>query len=339
MECLKDYELLCLARFGSFQLMSTHKDLERLLLDYGSVCVGYSGGVDSAFLAVTAVDVLGPANVLAVTGRSESYPDIQWQMARTVAKQFSLPHLEIDTNELSDPNYRANPSNRCYFCKTELWSQLALVARERQLRVVIDGSNADDAHDHRPGAQAAREHDVRSPLQEAGLTKVQIRELSHARGLPTWDLPSAPCLSSRVPYGISISPEILRMIEAAEQVVRDAGIREFRVRYHGSIARLEIAPGEMVVAIDRAQTLNEKLRALGFARVLLDAEGYRRGALNEQPLVQLTTMSESVPVAPADATMEIGVLDLPATSLLQFPSQAAVARRAGFRFAAVDLAR
>ena len=327
--------MLALVAFG----MSNYKALERLLLDYGSVCVGYSGGVDSAFLAVAALDVLGPANVLAVTGRSESYPDIQWQMARTVAAQFSVPHLEIDTDELADPNYRANPSNRCYFCKTELWSKLAQVARDRNLNVVVDGSNADDLQDHRPGAQAAREYLVRSPLQEAGLTKTEIRELSRARGLPTWDQPSAPCLSSRVPYGISISPEILRRIEAAEQVVRDAGIREFRVRYHGSIARLEVAPQEMAAAIDSAQTLNQKLRALGFARVLLDAEGYRRGSLNQQPFVQLTAPSESVLVAAADATMEIGVLDFPAAALLQFPSQAAAARRAGFRFAAVDLAR
>ena len=200
--------------------------LQEILAQFGSVCIGYSGGVDSVYLAVVACDVLGAENVLAVTGRSASYPDVQWQSARDIAAQFGIPHLEIDTDEMHDANYLANPNNRCYFCKSELWSKLAPLASARGFAIVADGSNADDASDYRPGAQAAREYNVRSPLQEAGMTKAQIRELSRARGLPTWDQPSAPCLSSRLPYGLAVTPERLRQVEQAESIVRAAGIRD-----------------------------------------------------------------------------------------------------------------
>jgi uncharacterized protein len=247
----------------------------------GSVCVGFSGGVDSAFLAATALDVLGPDNVLAVTGLCAAYPDVQRDTARRCARENGIPHLEIATDELADPNYAANPSNRCYFCKTELWSKLTPLAAERGLRVVLDGSNADDAHDYRPGMAAAREQGVRSPLMEAGLTKAEIRALSHARGLHTWDQPSAPCLSSRLPYGLAVTPERLRQVERAEEALRGHGLREFRVRHHGTVARLEVAPAEMSHALSLRHELDAELRALGFARVLLDLEGYRRGALNE----------------------------------------------------------
>ncbi len=246
-----------------------------------SVCVGYSGGVDSAFLAVHATRALGDANVLAVTALSESYPEVQRQMAREVAARFGIPHLELHTGELEDPRYVANPSNRCYFCKTELWGRLAQVAEDRGLALVIDGSNADDGTDHRPGARAAREHGVRSPLQEAGLTKDEIRRASRALGLPTWDQPASPCLASRLPYGIAVTRERLRQVEEAEALLRANGFREFRVRHHGDAARVEVAPAEIANAIALARTITHGLRATGFARVLLDVEGYRRGALNE----------------------------------------------------------
>lgn len=305
--------------------MTNEQKLHRILRECGSICIGYSGGVDSVFLAVTAVDVLGAANVLAVTGRSASYPDVQWATARDIAAQFGIPHLEIHTDELQDSNYLANPSNRCYFCKTELWSKLVPLARERGLRTVADGSNADDAHDYRPGAQAASENHVRSPLQEAGLTKQEIRVLSQARWLPTWDQPSAPCLSSRLPYGLAVTPERLRQVELAEQIVRAIGVKEFRVRHHGAVARLEVAPAEMPAVIEAALQLDEQLRQLGFERVLLDVEGYRRGALNEGlKLVQLEGLERA----------DIAVVEGP---LEQARANATAMKQNGYRYVAIDL--
>ncbi|MGQ0560724.1 MAG: ATP-dependent sacrificial sulfur transferase LarE [Gemmatimonadota bacterium] len=303
--------------------MDRQHRLIEILQDCDSVCIGYSGGVDSVFLAVYALDVLGADRILAVTGRSASYPLVQWETARAIAREFGIPHLEIGTDELSDRNYLANPTNRCYFCKTELWSRLAPVARARGLETIVDGSNADDAHDYRPGAQAAREHGVRSPLQEAGLTKAEIRELSRARSLPTWDQPSAPCLSSRLPYGLAVTPERLRQVEAAEQIVRDLGIREFRVRHHGTLARLEVAPAELQTMLRCAQHVNAALRELGFGQVLLDVEGYRSGSLN-QGLTQLK----------APNTSEIAVVDQP---LEHARRMAPELRQRGFRYVAIDL--
>ncbi|MDQ3521012.1 MAG: ATP-dependent sacrificial sulfur transferase LarE [Gemmatimonadota bacterium] len=261
--------------------MSERQRLIEILRDCGSVVIGYSGGVDSVFLARIAVDVLGSENVLAVTGRSDSIASWMADTARNVAEQFGIPWLEIDTEEMSDPRYAANPSNRCYFCKDELWSKLAGVARERGLRVVLDGSNADDVGDHRPGAVAAREHGVRSPLLEAGLTKSEIRRWSRELGLPTWDQPASPCLASRLPYGLAVTPERLRQVEAAEGALRLLGFREFRVRHHGDIARLEVSPGEFASLVEQRGQVNHAVRAAGFQRVLLDLDGYRRGALNE----------------------------------------------------------
>lgn len=261
--------------------MNPRERLVHILRDCGSVVIGYSGGVDSVFLARIAVDVLGPQNVLAVTGRSDSIASWMADTARDVAEQFGIPWLEIDTDELADPRYAANPSNRCYFCKDELWGKLGGVARERGFRAVLDGSNADDVGDHRPGAIAAGEHGVRSPLLEAGLTKAEIRRWSRELGLPTWDQPASPCLASRLPYGLAVTPERLRQVEAAEGALRALGFREFRVRHHGDVARLEVGPAEFARLGEQRGQTNHAVLAAGFTRVLLDLDGYRRGALNE----------------------------------------------------------
>lgn len=245
------------------------------------MCVGYSGGVDSVFLAATAVTVLDRDRVLAVTGRSAAYPSVQHRMALDCVARFDIPHVEVATRELEDPDYVANAPDRCYFCKTELWDRLEVIAAAHGLRTVVDGSNADDATDHRPGARAARERGVRSPLQEAGLGKAMIRTLSRQMGLPTWDQPASPCLASRLTYGLRVTPERLAQVEAAESLLRARGLRELRVRHHGDVARVEVAPAELDAAGGAVAALAPAIRRLGFRRVLLDVEGYRRGALNE----------------------------------------------------------
>jgi uncharacterized protein len=258
--------------------------LAEWLLSRGSVLVGFSGGVDSAYLACVAAEVLGPDRMLAVIGRSASYPASQWATARGVAERFDVPLLEVDTDEMSDPRYAANPVNRCYFCKSELWSRLIPVARERGLAVVVDGTNADDGGDYRPGKQAAAESGVESPLAIVGLTKAEIRDLSRARGIPTWAQPSSPCLSSRVPYGTAVTPERLRQIERAEEALRVLGVSgDLRVRHHGDLARIELAASELDrwLAPAARRTLASAVReAAGFTRVALDLRGFRSGSLN-----------------------------------------------------------
>jgi uncharacterized protein len=265
--------------------------LAEILRECGSVVIGYSGGVDSVFLARVAVDVLGAARVLAVTGKSDSVASWMEDTARQVAGDFGIPWLEVETREMEDPRYAANPSNRCYFCKTELWDRLAAVAAERGYAAVLDGSNADDVGDHRPGAAAADEHGVRSPLLEAGLTKDEIRAWSRELGLPTWDQPAAPCLASRLPYGLAVTPGRLRQVERAELGLRALGFRDFRVRHHGTVARLEVHPAELGRVAAHREAIHRAVSDAGFARVLLDLQGYRRGALNEGlPAMQLVQL-------------------------------------------------
>jgi uncharacterized protein len=260
---------------------SKRRRLDEVLRECGSVVIGYSGGVDSVFLARIAVDVLGAPSVLAVTGKSDSIASWMEDTAREVAQRFGIPWLELETHEIDDPRYAANPSNRCYFCKSELWTRLADVARDRGLRAVLDGSNADDVGDHRPGAVAATENAVRSPLLEAGLTKAEIREWSRELGLPTWDQPAAPCLASRIPYGIAVTPERLRQVERAELGLRALGFRDFRVRHHDGLARLEVHPAEIARVAEHRAQIADAVRTAGFRRVLIDLQGYRRGSLNE----------------------------------------------------------
>ena len=252
------------------------------LASLDSVVVAFSGGVDSAYLAYLATDLLG-ARALSVTADSPSYPDRHRQLALGLAARFNLNHEIIHTRELERPEYRANPANRCYYCKHELYTHLAAMARDRGIAVIADGSNADDRGDYRPGRQAAREFGVRSPLDEAGLTKSEIRELSRRAGLPTWNEPASACLSSRIPYFTEVTDEKLRTIERAETVLRDLGFRVFRVRHHDTIARIELGRDEIPRALepDVADTIDRELRALGYQHVALDLRGYRLGSLND----------------------------------------------------------
>ena len=249
----------------------------------GRVAIGFSGGVDSAYLAVVARRTLGAGNVLAIIGRSASYPAEQWATARGVAESFGIEVLELDTDELNDPRYAANPSNRCYFCKTELWSKLVPHARALDFHVVVDGTNADDLGDYRPGAQAAREHVVASPLAELGFTKAEIRDRSRALGIPTWSQPSSPCLSSRLPYGTSVTPARLGQVERAERALRALGITDdLRVRYHDDLARVELSQSSLAewIAPARLAELRTAVQAAGFSRMALDLRGFRSGSLN-----------------------------------------------------------
>jgi pyridinium-3,5-biscarboxylic acid mononucleotide sulfurtransferase len=263
---------------------------ERLLAwlrERGSALIGYSGGVDSTYLASVALEALGPARVLAVIGRSSSYPAAQWAAALDVAARWSIPVLEIDTDELNDPRYAANPTDRCYYCKQELWRLLVPLAHERGLAVVLDGTNADDLTDYRPGARAAAEHGVLSPLASLGFTKEDIRERSRERGLPTWAQPSSPCLASRLPYGTPVTTERLRRVERAEAALRAAGVvGDLRVRDHGDLARVEVTPSALADWLSRqgagayGDRLAAAVRGAGFTEVAVDLAGFRSGSLN-----------------------------------------------------------
>ena len=284
--------------------------LKSLLQGYGSCLVAYSGGVDSVFLARVAHDVLGD-RALGAIADSPSLPRRELQEALDLAAQFKFPVRVIKTQEFANENYTANPSNRCYFCKHELFEELTPLAKAENFAVIAYGENASDIGDFRPGAQAAAEFQVRAPLKEAGLTKAEIRELSAQLGLPTADKPQMACLSSRVPYGESVSPEKLRMIEQAEYVLRDLGFYDVRVRHHElspkskvqspksgevvaqlstfnlqpstHLARIELAPAEIPALLGNGKLAKvaEELKKIGYAHVTLDLQGYRRGSTNE----------------------------------------------------------
>jgi pyridinium-3,5-biscarboxylic acid mononucleotide sulfurtransferase len=252
------------------------------LLTFPSLVVAYSGGVDSAFLAWAARQALGD-RVLCVTADSPSYPERHRQMALEVARTFGLPHEIVRTEELAKAEYRANEPNRCYHCKHELYTRLTSLAAERGFAGVADGSNADDRGDYRPGRRAAREFGVVSPLDDAALTKDDIRELSRRAGLPTWDEPASACLSSRVPYFSEVTEEKLRAIEGAEESLRSLGFRVLRVRHHGDVARIEVAPEELPRLVEpaMAKAADAAVRSHGFRYVAVDLKGYRLGSLNE----------------------------------------------------------
>ena len=260
--------------------------LHGLLAGYPSVLVAFSGGADSAYLAWAATAARGD-QVLCVTADSPSYPDHHRQLARRLAREFGLRHEIIQTTELERPEYRANPANRCYYCKHELYTHLSRLAAARGA-VVVDGNNADDRGDYRPGRQAAREFGVRSPLDEVDLLKNEIRELSRLAGLPTWDEPASACLSSRIPYHHEVTDEKLRTIERAEQALRELGFRVFRVRHHDTLARIEIARDEMARALEPGvnAAIVREVKAAGYRHVTLDLQGYRTGSLNEGLLLR-----------------------------------------------------
>jgi uncharacterized protein len=246
----------------------------------GSVVLGYSGGVDSALLAVVGTEVLGAGRLLAVMGLSPSYPEVQRFAARDLAARFGVPLHELETRELEDPRYAANPTNRCYFCKTELWSRLRAVAKERGLQTVIDGTNADDLGEHRPGLQAAGEHGVRSPLAELGWTKAEVRTVARRLGIPQWNAPAAPCLSSRIQYGLRVTEPRLRQVESGEAFLRTLGVvGNLRVRHLGDRARLEVEPAEFDLLEQRWDDVQRFFGELGFGAVERDVHGYRRGSL------------------------------------------------------------
>ena len=269
-------------RAGAADLERKEAALYQALADLPSLVIAYSGGVDSALLAYAATRALG-GDALCVTADSPSYPERHRRMAQRVAQEFGFHHEIIRTEEMARPEYRANPANRCYYCKHELYTQLTALAQERGIAVIADGSNADDRGDYRPGRQAAREFGVRSPLDDAGLTKEEIRELSRRAGLPTWDEPASACLSSRIPYFSEVTDEKLRMIERAETVLRELGFRVCRVRHHDALARIEFGADEIPRAVEPAMAarIDAALRDVGYEHVTVDLRGYRLGSLNE----------------------------------------------------------
>jgi uncharacterized protein len=273
-------------------LRSKYEDLVRRIRSAESALVAFSGGVDSALLAFLAHQVLGSRS-LAITADSPSVPRRQLEEATRFATAMGLAHEIVATHEVDDPHYQENAGDRCFFCKTELYGKMRQMAKQRGYAVVFDGTNADDGGDHRPGMTAAEQHGVQSPLLESGMSKADIRQLSQLAELPTWDKPASACLASRVAYGIEVTREVLDRIEQGEEAVRQLGFRQFRVRHHGTLVRIEVSPEELRRALDpgMAARFVEIFKALGYAFVSLDLEGYRSGSLNAA-LIRLSEPGE-----------------------------------------------
>jgi len=264
------------------EILAKEEELRKLFRELGSVVVAYSGGVDSSYVAFIANEELKD-KALCVTGESASLPEYQRGEIDDAVARFGFNHQWIVTEELENPDYLANNSNRCYFCKDELYDKLESFGLGRNVAVIVDGSTMDDLGDFRPGRQAAKKHEVRSPLIEVGLSKSEVRELSKRVGLPTWNKPASPCLSSRIAYGTPVTIERLSKIDRGEEILREFGFREFRVRHHDTLVRIEIAPDELEQILNKAlmAELSVRFRELGFKFVTLDLQGFRSGSLNE----------------------------------------------------------
>jgi pyridinium-3,5-biscarboxylic acid mononucleotide sulfurtransferase len=257
------------------------EELKAIIKGLGRVLVAYSGGVDSTFLLKCCIDVLGRENVLAFIGLSPSYPEREAEEAKRYAGLMGAEYICVETSEMEDADFVRNPRERCYYCKLNLFGAAARVAEERGLKYIVEGSNLDDLDDFRPGRRATAEKNAVSPILKAGLTKGDVRALSKALGLPTHDKPSLACLASRIPYGTAIDASVLKKVELSEELLKGLGVKQVRVRYHGELARIEVAGSDFDLVAANRERIARELKELGFTYVALDLKGYRTGSMNE----------------------------------------------------------